>query len=90
MPHWPGAGGNVGSEVASRAAADGYTLVGGTVSSHAINVSLYAKIGYDPIKSFVPIALIGTNSLVLVVSQASPYKTLKDVSVVTAGHFYTG
>jgi tripartite-type tricarboxylate transporter receptor subunit TctC len=75
----PGAGGSVGSEFASRAAADGYNLVGGTVSSHAINVSLYAKIGYDPIKSFVPITLIGTNPLVLVVNQASPYKTLKDV-----------
>jgi len=75
----PGAGGSVGSEVGSRAAPDGYTLVGGTVSSHAINVSLYPKIGYDPIKSFVPVTLIGTNPLVLVVNQASPYKTLKDV-----------
>ncbi|TAG33434.1 MAG: tripartite tricarboxylate transporter substrate binding protein [Polaromonas sp.] len=81
----PGAGGSVGAEVGSRAAADGYTLVGGTVSSHAINVSLYPKIGYDPIKSFVPITLIGTNPLVLVVSQASPYKTLKDVLEASKG-----
>ena len=81
----PGAGGSVGSEVGSRAAADGYTLVGGTVSSHAINVSLYPKIGYDPIKSFVPITLIGTNPLVLVVNQASPYKTLKDVLEASKG-----
>jgi len=42
-----GAGGSVGSEQASRAAPDGYTLLGGTISSHAINVSLYPKIGYD-------------------------------------------
>jgi tripartite-type tricarboxylate transporter receptor subunit TctC len=75
----PGAGGSVGSEIGSRAAPDGYTVVGGTVSSHAINVSLYPKIGYDPLKSFAPITLIGTNPLVLVVNQASPYKTLKDV-----------
>jgi tripartite-type tricarboxylate transporter receptor subunit TctC len=81
----PGAGGSVGSEVGSRAAADGYTLVGGTVSSHAINVSLYPKIGYDPIKSFLPITLIGTNPLVLVVNQASPYKTLKDVVEASKG-----
>ncbi|MES2531208.1 MAG: tripartite tricarboxylate transporter substrate binding protein [Pseudomonadota bacterium] len=74
-----GAGGSVGSEVASRAAPDGYTMLGGTVSSHAINVSLYPKIGYDPIKSFAPVTLIGTNPVVLVVNQASPYKTLKDV-----------
>lgn len=74
-----GAGGSVGSEIASRAAPDGYTMLGGTISSHAINVSLYPKLGYDPLKSFAPVTLIGTNPVVLVVNQASPYKTLKDV-----------
>ena len=74
-----GAGGGVGSEIASRAAPDGYTLLGGTISSHAINVSLYPKLGYDPIKSFSPVALIGSNPVVLVVAQNSPYKTLQDV-----------
>ena len=74
-----GAGGSVGSEMASRAAPDGYTILGGTISSHAINVSLYPKLGYDPVKSFEPIALIGTNPTVLVVNPASPYKTLADV-----------
>ncbi|RYF78992.1 MAG: tripartite tricarboxylate transporter substrate binding protein [Comamonadaceae bacterium] len=74
-----GAGGSVGSEVASRAAPDGYTMLGGTVSSHAINVSLYPKIGYDPITSFAPVTLIGTNPTVLVVPANSPLKTLKDV-----------
>lgn len=74
-----GAGGSVGSEIASRAPADGYTLLGGTISSHAINVSLYPKLGYDPIKSFSPVALIGSNPVVLVVGQNSPYKTLQDV-----------
>lgn len=75
----PGAGGSVGSELASRAPADGYTLLGGTISSHAINVSLYPKLGYDPVKSFAPVALIGTNPVVLVVGQNSPYKTLQDI-----------
>ncbi len=74
-----GAGGSVGSEVGARAAPDGFTLIGGTISSHAINVSLYPKIGYDPQKSFAPVTLIGTNPVVLVVSQSSPYKTLKDI-----------
>ncbi|HEX2543096.1 MAG TPA: tripartite tricarboxylate transporter substrate binding protein [Caldimonas sp.] len=74
-----GAGGSVGSEIASRAAPDGYTILGGTISSHAINVSLYPRIGYDPVNSFVPISLIGTNPTVLVVNQASPYKSLQDV-----------
>ncbi|HEY3049569.1 MAG TPA: tripartite tricarboxylate transporter substrate binding protein [Polaromonas sp.] len=74
-----GAGGSVGSEIASRAPADGYTLLGGTISSHAINVSLYPKLAYDPVKSFSPVALIGSNPVVLVVGQNSPYKTLQDV-----------
>lgn len=74
-----GAGGSVGSELAARAAPDGYTVLGGTISSHAINVSLYPKLGYDPIKSFSPVTLIGTNPVVLVVAANSPYKTLQDV-----------
>ena len=78
-----GAGGSVGSEQVSRAAPDGYTILGGTISSHAINVSLYPKLGYDPVTSFVPIALIGTNPVVLVTRQDSPYKSLADV--VNAG-----
>ncbi|MGN6702536.1 MAG: Bug family tripartite tricarboxylate transporter substrate binding protein [Burkholderiaceae bacterium] len=74
-----GAAGSVGSAVASRAAPDGYTLLGGTISSHAINVSMYPHIGYDPVKSFEPVALIGTNPTVLLVRAESPYKTLQDV-----------
>ena len=74
-----GAGGSVGSEIASRAPPDGYTILGGTVSSHAINVSLYPKIGYDPLKSFSPVLLFGTNPVMLVVAANSPYKTLKDL-----------
>lgn len=74
-----GAGGSVGSEIAARAPADGYTMLGGTISSHAINVSLYPKLGYDPIKSFSPVVLIGSNPVVLVVKADSPYKTLQDV-----------
>ncbi|WP_304305458.1 tripartite tricarboxylate transporter substrate binding protein [Pseudacidovorax intermedius] len=74
-----GAGGSIGSEIASRAPADGYMLLGGTISSHAINVSLYPRIGYDPVKSFAPVTLIGTNPVVLVVPANSPYKNLQDV-----------
>ena len=79
MDNKGGAGGSIGSEIASRAAPDGYTLLGGTISSHAINVSLYPKLGYDPVKSFAPIVLIGSNPVMLVVSQNSPYKTLQEV-----------
>jgi tripartite-type tricarboxylate transporter receptor subunit TctC len=74
-----GAGGSVGSAAAARAAPDGYTILGGTISSHSINVSLYSKIDYDPITSFAPVAMLGSGPLVLVVNAASPYKTLADV-----------
>jgi tripartite-type tricarboxylate transporter receptor subunit TctC len=69
----------VGSAIAARAPADGYTIMGGTISSHAINVSLYARIDYDPVKSFTPVAMLGSGPLVLVVPASSPYKTLNDV-----------
>ena len=74
-----GAGGSVGSAIAARAAPDGYTILGGTISSHAINVSLYAKLDYDPVKSFLPVAMLGSGPLVLAVNAASPYKTLNEV-----------
>lgn len=75
----PGAGGNIGSDYAAKAAPDGYTILGGTISSHAINASLYPKMPYDVVKSFAPITLIGTNANVLVVNAASPFKTVQDI-----------
>jgi tripartite-type tricarboxylate transporter receptor subunit TctC len=75
----PGAGGNIGSDYVAKAKPDGYTLVGGTISSHAINVSLYPKMPYDPVKSFAPVALIGTLPNVLVVNASSPYRSVQDV-----------
>ncbi|MDB5798757.1 MAG: transporter [Paucimonas sp.] len=74
-----GAGGNVGSDFVARAAPDGYTILGGTISSHAINVSLYAKMPYDPVKNFQPISLVGTLPNVLVVHANSPYRSVADV-----------
>jgi tripartite-type tricarboxylate transporter receptor subunit TctC len=75
----PGAGGNIGSDFVAKAKPDGYTILGGTISSHAINPSIYPKMPYDAVKSFQPITLIGTNANVLVVGAASPYKTVQDV-----------
>jgi tripartite-type tricarboxylate transporter receptor subunit TctC len=53
-----GAGGNIGAEQVAKAAADGYTLLMGTVGTHGINKSLYAKLAFDPQKDFAPITLV--------------------------------
>lgn len=55
----PGAGGAVGAEFVAKAKADGYTLLGGTISTHAINASLYKNLPYDPVKDFEPVTLVG-------------------------------
>ena len=75
----PGAGGNIGSDFVAKAKPDGHTILGGTISSHAINASVYPKLPYDVIKSFEPVILLGTSPLVLVTGVASPYKSLQDV-----------
>ena len=75
----PGAGGSTGSDFTAKAAPDGYTIQGGTISSHAINVSLYARLPYDPIRNFQPITMIGSMPNILVVRADSPYKTVQDV-----------
>jgi tripartite-type tricarboxylate transporter receptor subunit TctC len=69
----------MGSDFTSKAAPDGYTIQGGTISSHAINVSLYSKLPYDPIRNFQPITMIGSMPNILVVRADSPYKTVQDV-----------
>src|SRR5512132_738148 len=48
----PGAGGGVGASYVAKAKPDGYTLFGGTISTHAINASLYKNLSYDPVKDF--------------------------------------
>ncbi len=75
----PGAGGNLGSDFVAKAAPDGYTILGGTISTHAINPSVYPKMPYDAVKAFEPVVMIGSSPLVLVVNAATPYKTLQDV-----------
>jgi tripartite-type tricarboxylate transporter receptor subunit TctC len=75
----PGAGGNIGSDIVAKSAPDGYTLLMGTVGTHAINVSLYAKMPYDAVKDFAPIVLVAGVPNVLVVHPALPVKTVPDL-----------
>jgi tripartite-type tricarboxylate transporter receptor subunit TctC len=73
------AGGNIGTELVARAAPDGYTLEMGTVGTHAINASLYAKLPYDPVKDFAPVILVAGVPNVLVVNPAVPATTLQEL-----------
>jgi tripartite-type tricarboxylate transporter receptor subunit TctC len=75
----PGAGGNIGADLVAKSAPDGYTLLMGTVGTHAINVSLYARMPYDAVKDFVPIVLVAGVPNVLVVNPALPVKTVADL-----------
>ncbi len=63
-----GAGGNIGSDIVAKAAPDGYTILMGTVGTHAINKWLYDKMPYDPVKDFVPISLVAGVPNVMVVN----------------------
>ena len=63
----PGAAGAIGASFVAKAKPDGYTLFGGTISTHAINASLYKNLPYDPVKDFEPVTLVATLPNVLIV-----------------------
>ncbi len=70
-----GAGGTIGTELAAKSQADGYTLL--LISTaYAFNTSIYKKLPYDPAKSFVPVALLGSGPGVLVVNPALPVNSV--------------
>jgi len=92
----PGAGTVVGTQAASQSEPDGYTLVMGGLSNMAFNSALYSKLGYDPLKDFVPVALVYKFGYVMVARKDLPQAKLQDIvaaakaspgaiSVATAG-----
>ena len=70
----PGAGGNLGADLAAKAAPDGHTLVMGAVATHAINPWLFAKLPYDPIRDFTPITRVAQVPNVLVLNAETAHK----------------
>ena len=75
----PGVSGILGTQVVARAAADGYTLMGGTITTHAVNPFFTKNLGYDPVADFVPVNLVGMVSNALVVSSESRFNSVADV-----------
>ena len=74
-----GAGGTIGTAEVARAKPDGYTLLVGTSSTHAINPTAMENLSYDPVKDFAPIAVLGVIPMVIAVHPSVPAKTLREL-----------
>ena len=74
-----GAGGNIAAEHVARSAADGYTVLMGTHGTQAINVSLFAKLPYDPVRDFAPITLAITVPNLFLAHPSLPVRSMKDL-----------
>jgi tripartite-type tricarboxylate transporter receptor subunit TctC len=74
----PGAGGNIGADIVAKSPPDGYTILMGALSTHAVNPSLYAKMPYDAVKDFAPITLVAVTPNVLVVNAALPVNSAEE------------
>jgi tripartite-type tricarboxylate transporter receptor subunit TctC len=78
-----GAGGVIAAEAGAKASPDGYTLVIGSVGTHAVNVSLFSKLPYDPVKDFAPIALMLEAEGLLVVHPSVPAHNVAELILVS-------
>jgi tripartite-type tricarboxylate transporter receptor subunit TctC len=74
-----GAGGNIGAEAVAKSPPDGYTLVMGSIGTHAVNVSLFSKLPYDPVRDFAPVALVMEAEGLLVLHPSVPVKSVKEL-----------
>jgi tripartite-type tricarboxylate transporter receptor subunit TctC len=74
-----GAGGTIGSDIAAQAAPDGYTMLIGTSSTHAIAPGLYSRLAYDPSRDFEPVSLIGAATVMLVTHPSVPAKSVQEL-----------
>ena len=82
----PGAGGNIGADLVAKSAPDGYTILEGALSTHAVNVSLYSKLPYDPIRDFAPITLVAVTPNVLVLNPSVPANSVQELIAYAKAH----
>ena len=82
----PGQAGSIGSAELARAAPDGYTVGGGTISSHAINATLYPKLPYDPLKDFTPITMLATLPNMLIVHPSLNVNSVQELVAALKGN----
>lgn len=75
----PGAGGRIAAEFVTHQPADGYTLLVGATGQMSIASAIYPNLNYHPTKSFIPLNMIASFPLVLVVTESSPAKSVKDL-----------
>jgi tripartite-type tricarboxylate transporter receptor subunit TctC len=81
-----GAGGNIGADAVAKSAPDGYTLVMGTFGTHAVNVSLFSSMPYDPVRDFTPIVLVLEAEGLLVVHPSVPAQSVLDLIAYARAH----
>ncbi len=74
-----GAGGNIGTERAAKAPADGYTLLFNTIGPIGVNISMYSNLSFDPVKDFAPITLVAKVPNILVVHPSVPVKSVQEL-----------
>ena len=74
-----GAGGNIAAEATAKSAPDGYTIMMGTIGTHAINHSLYSKLPFHPIRDFTPVGLVGESPNALVINPRVPANSMKEL-----------
>jgi tripartite-type tricarboxylate transporter receptor subunit TctC len=81
-----GAGGNIGADAVAKSAPDGYTLVMGSFGTHAVNVSLFSTMPYDPVRDFAPIVLVLEAEGLLVVHPSVPAQSVLDLIAYARAH----